>query len=398
MKHDSPQWTDWTHAALALGASLLVLAGTGCDRPDNKPDAGTDAGLDAGTDAGSDAGTDAGSDTGKDAGTDAGLSCADTPHDAKLGTLKLEQGFTAAESAPLPEGISAIAAVPGSNSLYGLRRADTSLYSLGAWPDVALGAAPLFNVIAPEDRQATTFLSGYLTSGGNWLLTGYTRSGAGFPGTLALYNTASPGSSSYVQAPGNFSAAFASGSFLVNGLGLAGSSGANAAVHALVPGSSPLQSSRLATFPSSTAYSGATAVTTAGVAVFGYSDASFTNHLLAVAPTVYQSSLNDGSTFALDSATPVYSGSDLFGAATFGTGIALHRGSYDSNYTAVTKDVIRMELTASSSGAVFVGDSTRVLRREDTCTRLVLLTPLGSDLLVGVSDRNGRRLVRLQRQ
>ena len=64
--------------------------------------------ADAGTDAGVDAGTDAGVDAGMDAGTDAGVTCADLPHDAKLGTLKLQTGFSVGESATLSGDIIAV--------------------------------------------------------------------------------------------------------------------------------------------------------------------------------------------------------------------------------------------------------------------------------------------------
>ncbi|XXF77299.1 hypothetical protein P2318_30240 [Myxococcaceae bacterium GXIMD 01537] len=340
-----------------------------------------------------------------DGGTDAGVvTCDNTPHDAKLGTLKLEPGFEAPESAQLPEGITAVTAMAKSGDyvLYGLRSADKSLYGLGTWPGVALGAEPLSSVVAPEDRASSVFLSGYVVNDGVRLLSGYTKSGAGFPGSALVFDTVEPARSNYVLAPGNYSAAGLDGAFLVNGGGLDTLSGDNA-VYALRTSAQPPSPLKLASFASAwKASSGYTAVTADGIAVLGYfSGQDFLNHLLAVSPAGYGATLGgSGASVDLSGALDFYSGGDLFGVAGFGGGVALHRGSYDSTtWAQVTSDVSRVSLSTSGSGgsSVTAGALATVLVAQDRCTEVVLLAPMGHDLLVGISDKNGRRLVRLHK-
>jgi hypothetical protein len=61
---------------------------------------------------------------------------------------------------------------------------------------------------------------------------------------------------------------------------------------------------------------------------------------------------------------------------------------------------VRIPLTLSGSGVqtVTVGAPQPVLLAPNRCTAVDFLSHLGSDLLVAVSDRNGRRLVRIGKQ
>jgi hypothetical protein len=368
MKRNVKQRQGGWHRVLAL-AVPLVLLGTGCDPDDNPP------------------------------APDAGTSCEDLAHDAKLGTLQLQPGFTAMESVALTPQIVAVTAMPSSNgyTLYGLRGSDKSLYSLGIWPSISAGGQALISVISESDRNETTFLSGYLTHDGTRLLSGYTKSGANFPGSVVVYDTVTPSNSTYLSAPGNFSAAAVSGTFLINGTGLGNFEGT--AVYAMKVGSPNFTLSTLATFPNPTAASGYSAVSSNGVAVLGYS-AYPKNTLHAVPPSVYTAALSSRTSFALGDWPEVYSGEDLFAAAGFGSGVALHRGSFDpETFAPLTKDVVRRELTLGGNPeTVTVGAPTSVLTTRNTCTQVDLVTSMGADLLVGVADKNGRRLVRLQKQ
>ncbi len=357
-------------------------------------DAGTEP-VDSGT---PDSGT-------PDSGTDAGVACADLPHDSKLGTLQLQTGYAVAtETATLPEGIIAVTAIPSGAEfkLYGLNGTDDSLYALGTWPSVTLGGAPLQSIYAEADRDGgTKFPSGYLVNDGTRLLTGYTTLGpiTNIPGTALVYDTLTPASSKYISANGNFSAAGLDGGFLINGQGLEGTSESGNAVYALRTGTSSFQGSKLATFPVAGASSGFTAVATNGVAVLGYSDSTspFANHLRAVAPGTYTEAFTGGTTVALtDTNAPgIYSGTDIKSVTGFGEGVALHRGPFTS-----TKDVARIPLPLGgiTPGSVTPGELETVLTTSNTCTSVVLMTPMGSDLLVGVSDKQGRRLVLLKKQ
>jgi len=369
MKRDVTKTQGGWHRVLALAAPLLLL-GTGCDPNPNNPT------------------------------PDAGLPCSDLAHDAKLGTLRLEPGFTVAESVAIPSSLVAVTAITHGNSykLYGLRTSDKTVQSLGTWPTVTVDSAPPVFVLAEEDRNETTFLGGYLTNDGTRVLTGYTKMGTGFPGNVLVYDTVTPANSTRLSAPGNFSAAAVPGTFFINGTGLGTATGP--AVYALRAQNQTYAMSTLATFPSTTAASGYTAVSTNNVAVFGYSVYP-KNTLHAVPPAEYTAALSSGKPFALAGWPEVYSGEDLFGAAGFGSGVVLHRGSYDpETFAPLTKDVVRRELTVggSSSQTVAVGALTPVLTAVNTCTQVNTLAPMGEDLLVGVSDENGHRLVRLQKQ
>ncbi|WP_157774892.1 hypothetical protein [Melittangium boletus] len=378
--------------------------------PAPEADAGTspDAGADAGTPPDE---TDAGTPPDEtDAGTDAGteLTCADLPHDPKLGTLRLRAGFTSAESAPFPTGISAITPLVGSATpvLYGLLGEDKSIFALGTWPNIAASTTPLYPVVAPADQGVTTYLSNYLTSDGTRLLAGYTKGDVS--GNLALYDLSSPGDSSYVSSTGNYSVVGVKDTFLVNSLSLEAQGGSTAAIYALKTRSAPFQSSTLATFPAAAQFSGYNALASNGVAVFGYAASTptddnpyaTTNYLHAVSPATYTSALSAGTSVDLNSAdTPEFFKSlDVIYASGFGAGVAIQRGGLDESYNPRTESIVRVPLspTGSEGKAVNVGDIEPVLDVVDACTRVLLTAPLEEDLLVGVQDKNGRRLVRLQ--
>jgi hypothetical protein len=444
----SQKWTRWVPV---LGTLVLASLGTGCgeectesldcqdtpersdpanpyvcqeekcvplypEGPPSNPDAGPgDAGVgdagpgDAGPDdAGTgDAGTgDAGPDDGgpddggpDDGGTDGGGGPCDVPHDAKLGTLQLQPGFTATESSALPAGIIAVTAVgPGPvYTVYGLSGADEKVYPLGAWPSLQTGGDSLFSIIEPSDRGRTVFPSGYLVNDGSRLLSGYTKSGANFPGYLSLYQTQTPASLRYIAAPGNFTAAAFQDTFLINGLGL-GSTPPEAGIYALQAQTDPPTLSMLARFdPAWEASSGYTAVTAHGVAVLGYFDGqSFSNRLRAAPPSLYQPALSSKAPFELSAATELTLPSDFFNVAAFGNGVALLLGdgsSWPPAYTDVSR--VALALSGGSPQTVTPGPAAPVLKFTDSCTQIQSLTELGNSLLVGGSDKNGERLVRI---
>jgi hypothetical protein len=446
MKNETKRTAAWTRWAMrAVSALALAVLGTGCTpecvdafdcrnkrtapagqtytcreercelipvNGETPADAGTDGGsepaTDAGTDGGSepptDGGTDGGSEPPTDGGTDGGTvtACADRPHDAKLGTLRLEPGYEVAESADVPEGLLAVTAMPqGSDyALYALKRSDTSIYALGTWPStVALGAQPLANVVAPEDRASEVFLNPYLVNDGTRLLAGYTKRGDNAPGSVLVFDTVKPENATYLPAPGNYSAAGLPDIFIFSGVGLEATT-YDSAIYALQAGA---KGTKLATFdPRLQAFSGPTAVTADGIAVLGYFPAEgFSNHLRAVAPAQYRPVLTEGRTpVDLSTAPEVYARADLFEVAGFGDSVALHRGTYDpKTRLAITQNVARipLEVSALDPQVVTVGTLQNVLVAQDVCTQVMYMAPLGRDLLVGIFDSKGRRLVRVHK-
>jgi hypothetical protein len=401
---DTPQ--DPANPLVCRDEQCVPLYPSGPPTPPGPGDAGTgDGGTDGGpvdggeTDGGP---TDGGDTPPGDGGTDGGTPgpCDTVPHDAKLGTLQLQAGFSAPESSPLPVGIVAVTAVgPGPvYTLYGVSGADDQVYPLGAWPSLQAGAKPLFSIIEPADRGGMFFPGGYLVNDGSRLLSGYTKSGANFPGYVSLYQTRTPASLRYLSAPGNFTAAAIQDTFFINGLGL-GTTPVEAGIYALQAQTDPPTVSLLARFdPAWEASSGYTAVTAEGVAVLGYFDGqTFANRLRAAPPSLYQPALSSKVPFNLSAATALTLPSDFFTVSAFGNGVALLLGdgsSWPPTYTDVSR--VALALSGGSPQTVTPGPATPVLKFTDGCTQVQSLTALGSSLLVGVADKNGERLVRIQ--
>ncbi|QSQ12841.1 hypothetical protein [Myxococcus landrumensis] len=379
-----------------------------------EPDAGpTDAGLpdagepDAGpTDAGEpDAGQpDAGEPTDGGPAPDAGVDCATTSYDPKLGTLQLQAGFVAAESVAMPDNVAALGSSPGPTySIYAVQGSgkDAALYSLGTWPNLQPATTKLYDVVTPADRagSAAVYAGGYVVNDGLRLLAGYTLGASGSPGSVAVYDFAMAANSTYISAPKNFTAAsFSNGdvsAVLINGGGL-GSLPTGLGIYGLVTSATPVATTRVANFPQGTVASGFTAVADNGVAALGLFNGDFVNVLYGVAPAPLSTAITTGTPLELAAQTPIDVGTDFNGAASFGSGVVVNRGAYDENYTFVSTDVSRFALsTGNNANTVTVGARTPVLVYPNQCTRVTMLEPLGSDVLVGVSDKNGRRLVRL---
>ncbi|MCP3100574.1 hypothetical protein LZ198_17020 [Myxococcus sp. K15C18031901] len=430
---DTTRVTPWMKSvSLAVTTLAVAMLGTGCAdecvdpfdcRADNgQPPAGeewvcrdakcdtvpvqTPGGPDAGTD---DAGTDAGTgDAGTDAGTDAGSDPCDTAtYDAKLGTLQLQSGFQAQESVTLPADVSALGVSPGPTySLYAVKGfgKDAALYSLGIWPDLQPSTTKLHDVVTAADRAQGTpdaFVGSGLVNDGKRLVASYTTAAAGAPGHLAVYDIETPAASTYVAAPMNYTAAsFASGdtsAVLVNGGGLGTLSG-ELGVFGLVTSANPFTPVKVASFPAAAASSGFTSVADNGIAVLGYSRSpDYVNVVHAVAPSLVTQALTGGAPVALGDQTQLDVGSNFNQASAFGAGVAVQRGAYDASFTFVATDVSRYALSTGIGGdAVTVGERTAVVTFADQCTSVVRMDALGSDLLLGVSDKNGQRLVRVR--
>ncbi len=324
---------------------------------------------------------------------DGGLDCATLPLDAVLGSLSLDGGARVITSGALPAGTSAFGLHNGV--LYTVTT-DRSLRTLGTLPSLSLGA-PIVNVLAPADRDAGTFLSGFVASNGQQLLTGYTKSGAGFPGFVALVQPDDAGVE-YVPAGGNYTAAgLSTGAFLINGLSLGTATGQG--VFALRPGV-PLGTTLLTTFPDPYAGSGYTAVTANGVLIVGNSvPPSFSNIVRALPPSTYLGPVAAGTAFTYGAAdAPVVAeGGDFATVTVFGDDVIVVRGGFDANFNAFTNRVERVPLTLSGSGTqtVSVGTPRTLLQNAARCTRVTFALGAGNDLYLGLNDRQGRRLIKL---
>ncbi|MDC0712213.1 hypothetical protein POL68_27345 [Stigmatella sp. ncwal1] len=336
------------------------------------------------------------------------LPCEKIPHDPKLGTLRLHTDFIALETARLPQDLSHLTAVPTQTgfSLYGIRGTSKTLHRLGTWPHLALSEPPLLNVIAPEDRRFNPILSPFLVNDGRRLMTGYIHANTRGNGSVLIHDLEAPSTPLYVPAPGNVSAAAMTGSaasgvsgFLVSGMGLAqlGSVNSDSAVYGLKTLRQPVRATPLATFaPEWAAVSSVSVFTSNGIAVLGYFSGMDTQeHLRAVPSTAQATALATGTPLSLSDWPEIYSGhTEAFFASAFGNGLAIHRGT-----RAGTQEVRWIPLTHSSTelSAVQAGPPLSLLSSRDTCTRVTRLVPLGSDLLAGIADKAGERLVRLHK-
>lgn len=281
------------------------------------------------------------------------------------------------------------------SAVYGLRDSDRTVVALGDWPALDGGATVAFQAVAPEDRALGSdrlFLSGFLASDGRRLLTGYTRAGTGFPGSLALWDSAARGEARYVAAPGNLTASGHAGVFYVNALEVAGGGQAGTDVFAL---GEDATAKVVGTTGESDA-SGSTALARNGVGVFGWADSSWTTHLVALTPAQLTAA-RAGAPVSLPGRQELPGATEADGLETFGNGVAVLRGDYDASWSYVVADVQRVELGLSADGAsVTVGTPATVLRVVDACTRVALAGSVDDDLLLRVQDAAGTRLVRVQ--
>ncbi len=321
---------------------------------------------------------------------DGGIDCATLALDPMLGDLVLRNGATLVQGAVLPTGITTVG-VNGA-TLYGVG-SDHQLYQLGSLPNL-VKSAPLANVRSPADEaaNASVFLGGSLAVSGTQLLAGYTKSGAGFPGNVVVYDTADAGVQ-YVSAPANYTAVGFQGSFLINGGQVGGATGAG--VYAL----DAQGAFGFSTFDAAwMASNGFTGVTSNGVLLLGYFDGTdFQNHVRAVPASQYASAFAARTSFPLAGAVDVASGDDLQDLTTFGEDAILVRGGYDSNFESFTTQVTRVTMSVAGSGVqtVSAGRPVPFVEATHRCTRVVFAVGGGTQLLLGVSDRNGRRVLRV---
>ena len=321
---------------------------------------------------------------------DAGV-CATAMHDVALGTYTLASGATVAQVTTLPAGITQVAEVNGT--FYGLG-SDETVKRLGAFSSFS-SSTTLGNLRAPADSQGTLFVGAYLAASGTKLLAGYTKAGAA--GSVAMFETLDAGVL-YVDAPGNYDATGVSTGFAVNGL-LAGST--NGGVSALGTQGGP--SAPLATFDSSWLGSGYAAATNTGVLLLGYyaMTPNAGNSVRAVTPMVLAQALTNGSSFALGQQPLVASPTateDIMDLATAGPDAIVAMGGYDADFNVVVSRVERVPLGLSGSGTqtLDAGAPVPLLTTTNTCTRVLFLQSHGARVLVGLEDKNGRRLVDLQ--
>ncbi|MGE6758663.1 hypothetical protein ACQKGO_11660 [Corallococcus interemptor] len=386
--------------AWALTALAVVLTGTGCGDGDVADASGQDprtacvdghCGLTARF--ASDAGTsiDAGWDL--DAGP-----CDTTSYDPKLGTLQLQPGFVAAEAATLPSEAGPVGVTPGPTySLYTLVSENVhgphALYSLGTWPQLSLGSAPLLDMSA---SGLPNYSSNFVRTDGQRVITGVNS-----PGTVGVYDVAAPSASTFISLTSLTAAEVVPGAFLLTTRPLGnppGGAGATETLVALKTDTAPLTQTTVATFPSESQRSASVSVSTHGALMVSYYDALSNRKARVVPPATLAQALTSGTPFSLADA-PVMDVGPRFSFPTgHGEGVAvLRRFVPGPGFPVTDSDISRFPITVTNAGAtVTVGSRQPILVFPDRCTRVMDLSAIGPDLLVRVEDKNGRRLVRIR--
>lgn len=321
--------------------------------------------------------------------------CDSATHDIRLGTFTLGAGATIVNTATLPAGITQVAAV--GTTLFGLT-SDDNVKPLGSFPTLTAGAS-LASIRAPADATGSIYAGAYLAASGTQLLAGYTKAGMTVPGNVALLETTDAGVE-YVNAPGNYDAVgTANIGFLINGVSLGTVTGSGA----YVLRSDTRAASAFATFDAAWAGSGYVSATSNGIALVGYYGLMPTagNYVRAVPASTYAPTVQSGTPFALAPEVLVASpnaSEDVMDLAAAGSSAIVSMGSFDANFTPHVSHVDRIPLTLSGSGVqtITVGTVVPLLRTTDTCTDVLFIQSHGDDVLVGLSDKNGRRLVEIQ--
>jgi hypothetical protein len=382
-----------------ISACAVVLLG--CPGPLPENDAGVGGGggtvTGGGTGGGATGGGSGGGSTGGGGGSATGGGggggtlnpCDAATHDLRTGTFTLGAGATIMQTSVLPAGITQVAAI--GTSLFGLT-SDDHVKPLGSFPTLTAGAN-LASIRAPGDDAGTIYAGAYLAASGTELLAGYTKAGAA--GSLALIET-TDGGVSYVNAPGNYDVGGASIGFLINGIQV----GTNTGAGAYVLSNTTHAVTSFATFDAAWLGSGYAAVAANGVALIGYYGSApiAGNYVRAAPPSSYLLTLQNNTPFPLAPEVLVAAPNttdDVMDLAAAGNIAIVAFGSFDANFTAHVSHVDRVPLTLSGSGVqtVTVGTANPLLSTTDTCTNVLFIQGAGTRVLVGLEDKNGRRLL-----
>lgn len=334
-------------------------------------------------------------------GGDAGVDCATQPHDALLGTLELQAGFALDGVAALPSGIEMVASIDGGpQAMFGLQvgSTETAVVGLGTYPTAFAVGQPTKNIVDPASDAGVTFSSLFLVGNGERLLTGYTQAGAvamAPPGKLLDFEPVS-GASVWSSAPGNYGAAWVSGKFIVNAGGLGTSTGMG--LYAYAPGAPPTTAALASFDVADQPANGQVAVTANQIVVTTYfNQTDYRNYLRASAPSSYANHLANGTTFVWKSgSTEIYAGDDVLGFAPFGNSVALFRATFGASGAQLV-EITQLPLSVGSQ-TVTVGAAKAILKPKDSCTEVRFVSNLSDELLVGLKDKNGARLIRVKAQ
>lgn len=405
---------------LAL-ASLVVGLSSACPTP-NGDDAGNpdaDSGIDSGNPDDNDAGdivADAGEpDPEEDAGInpdpDAGEPVGDCDErTGVLGGFALGADFQLIEEANLPAPFSNVATLIRDDGQGGIVRlvlaldlASGSVAGLGEWP--ALGGEGSLPLLPPDaDPETTIFPSSFLApnASGTLVAAGYTEPGnfESVPGTISLFTTdenSSSDTATFINAPGNFGAAYLGDDLIVNGLGL-DDVGAGTGLYALLDGDTPAQ---VGEFPADlSAFSGLAASNDVGVLAYaGFYDGLNQIHIVS-RDKLLDSNVINGAPLDL-SAEPLLDSGTFYISITgyrddkasgASSGFIVVRADFDDNFLPVFADAsyIPVNVLETAPPTLTTGTPKTLITEEVSgCSSLLFTADAGDGVFIGISDKDG---------
>lgn len=413
-----------------LGLSSLLIVFAACSAASNPQTDAGDAGLDAQPEVGHpdssapdsshpDASTpDSGTPDAStpDGGGDGGaLSCAEAAHDPVLGTARLGAAFRVVDSAVLPVtswlpvALVAEALPGGSNGLVAYGYAgDGRVHRLGVWPQLSAPSSTnvAFDAVSPADRTYQVLTTPLLATTHGRILAAYRtiRAGAFAGGGVSIYDTAHPEAApTWLAAPGNESALGLGSYFLVGGEGL-GSAAAGRGVYGVHLDEAKPQPGLVAKFPAipdETVRPGLMAASANGVVVLGhYLDLAARHSLRLPEPSQLSVALSGGAAIDLAAAPELIQANDVANVASLEHGFAvLHSRKGRGILPALGRlDHYAVSRPGGDAGTAVAAPVTMLSAPDDdACTLVSQLVPTSgaSNVVVGLWDRNGQRLVRL---
>jgi hypothetical protein len=416
----------------SLGLSSLLLAFVACSSTANTSADGGDAAIESKPDVGqpdanapdwsdSDASAPDASDSdsnapdgGGDGDGDGGpVSCDDVALDPVLGTARLGAAYRVVDSAVLPVtswlpvAVVEQALPEGGTGLvtYGYN-GDGRVHRLGVWPQLsAPDAANLaFDAVSQAHRTSQVVITPLLAATQGRLLAGYrVVQGVAFAGGgVSLFDTSHPEAGTrWLAAPGVEAVMGLGSYFLVGGNGL-GAAAAGLGVYGVKADEATLSPGLAAKYPNPSDQGtrpGLMALTSNGLPVIGtYLDAASRHSVRLPEPSALMDALSGGSALDLAVAPELTQVDDVANLTSFGQGVAVLHAHEVRGILPVLGRLDHYPLSRPGGDAgTAIGAPVTMLSASDGCMVVSQLVPMsgGVNVIVGLWDRNGQRLVRL---
>ncbi len=344
----------------------------------------------------------------------AALACDEATHDPILGTAKLAASYYVVDSTVLPTSAwLPVALVDEAQAdgrvgqvVYGYS-GDGRVHRLGVWPNIVAPDASnvAFDAISPADRASQFVTASLLVTTRGQLLASYRtlRSAAFVGGGISIYDTVRPEEGVRRMAATGVEGALGLGSyFLVGGDGVGTAASGRGVYGVDTDDTMPLPGlvAKYPVLPGENVRPGLMALAANGVVVMGYYlDIADRHSLRMPEPSRLMEALSGGPVIDLSEAPELTSANDVANLAAFGQGVAvLHSKQARGILPALGRlDHYTLSRAGGDAGTAVGTPVTILSADDDACTAVSQLVPVtgAMNLVVGLWDRNGQRLVRL---